>query len=202
MTMTNKQKVYQSVIKELQRYIEINQLNAGDKLPSERELSDKLNAGRSSIREALRALELIGLIETRHGEGTFLNSYQSFQTVELLSSFILTQNNIKHEIPWTKQIIEKEATKLAIEHLTESDIEELEKIDQLYREDDDLHHYFFSFLLKKTNNLLMDRIWMLLEEFSSTVPKHYYIDGFYPRLIKLIRDKDYGSIESIFSNPS
>ncbi|MFD1335218.1 FadR/GntR family transcriptional regulator [Oceanobacillus iheyensis] len=201
MTVTNKQKVYQSVIKELQRYIEINHLNAGDKLPSERELSDKLNAGRSSIREALRALELIGLIETRHGEGTFLNSYQSFQTVELLSSFILTQNNIKHEIPWTKQIIEKEATKLAVEHLTEKDIEELEKIDQLY-EADDLHHKFFSFLLKRTNNLLMDRIWMLLEEFSSTVPKQYYIDGFYSRLIKSIRDKDYESIECIFTNPS
>ena len=47
-------------------------LVAGDRLPSERELSSRLNVGRSSVREALRALELVGLIETRGGEGTFI----------------------------------------------------------------------------------------------------------------------------------
>ena len=94
MTLSTKQKVYQEVIRELQRYIEVNNLNAGDRLPSERELAEKLNAGRSSVREALRALELIGLIETRHGEGTFLRAYRSYQTVELLSSFIFETGKI------------------------------------------------------------------------------------------------------------
>ena len=44
-------------------------------LPSERELSSRLNVGRSSVREALRALELVGLIETRRGEGTFIRNF-------------------------------------------------------------------------------------------------------------------------------
>ncbi|MDY0405348.1 GntR family transcriptional regulator [Virgibacillus sp. 179-BFC.A HS] len=84
-----KQKVYQAVLKEIRTYIEEHHLQPGDKLPSERELAEKLDAGRSSIREALRAMELLGLIETRRGEGTFLTTYQPYQSVELLSSFIL-----------------------------------------------------------------------------------------------------------------
>jgi GntR family transcriptional repressor for pyruvate dehydrogenase complex len=44
----------------------------GEKLPSERDLMELLEVGRSSIREALRALEMIGLVETRTGDGTFV----------------------------------------------------------------------------------------------------------------------------------
>lgn len=81
--MTPKQKVYQGVLQEIRNFIAKNNLKTGDKLPSERELSDKLQAGRSSIREALRAMELLGLIETRHGEGTYLSMYRPYQTMEL-----------------------------------------------------------------------------------------------------------------------
>ncbi|MBR8646160.1 FadR family transcriptional regulator [[Brevibacterium] frigoritolerans] len=55
--------------------IEADSLLPGDKIPSERELSDRFNVGRSSVREALRALELLGLIETRRGEGTFIRGF-------------------------------------------------------------------------------------------------------------------------------
>jgi len=58
--VTTKPKVYQGVLQQIRLYIEKNRLGPGDKLPSERELSEKLQAGRSSVREALRALELLG----------------------------------------------------------------------------------------------------------------------------------------------
>src|SRR5690606_16556260 len=84
----------------------------GDKLPSERELSERLQVGRSSVREALRALELLGLIETRRGEGTFLRDVRNHQLVEILGGFILQDEHIKKDLLETKQLIEKDAIRL------------------------------------------------------------------------------------------
>ena len=52
-------------------------LKTGDKLPSERQLMKQLEVGRSSLREAMRSLEIMGLVETRSGEGTFVNNDKS-----------------------------------------------------------------------------------------------------------------------------
>ncbi|WP_268987991.1 GntR family transcriptional regulator [Lysinibacillus sphaericus] len=54
--------------------MKIEKTQAGEKSPSERVFSERLGVRRSSEREALRSLELLGLIETRHGEGMFLAS--------------------------------------------------------------------------------------------------------------------------------
>lgn len=121
-SMSPKQKVYQGVLQEIRKYIDSNDLEPGDKLPSERELADKLLAGRSSIREALRAMELLGLIETRRGEGTYLSTYRPYQTVELLSSFILQENNTKKNLLITKKVMEKEVAKIAYHCINDNDI--------------------------------------------------------------------------------
>ncbi|HEY9577161.1 MAG TPA: GntR family transcriptional regulator, partial [Pseudobacillus sp.] len=78
----------------------------GDKMPSERELSERLSAARSSVREALRALELLGLIETKRGEGTFFRDFNDHQLVQLLSTFILQREQTKKDVCLTKEIIE------------------------------------------------------------------------------------------------
>ena len=73
MTSSNT-KVYLEIVKNPFHYGR-GWIGSGDRLPSERELSSRLNVGRSSVREALRALELVGLIETRRGEGTFIRNF-------------------------------------------------------------------------------------------------------------------------------
>ena len=60
------------IVQQLRTLIREEQIKEGDKLPSERVLSERLQVGRSAVREALRSLELLGLIETKHGGGTFL----------------------------------------------------------------------------------------------------------------------------------
>ncbi|MBY7143854.1 FadR family transcriptional regulator [Virgibacillus sp. NKC19-3] len=201
MSMSLKQKVYQEVLQEIRKFIDHNDLKPGDKLPSERELSDKLQAGRSSIREALRAMELLGLIETRHGEGTFLSIYQPFQTVELLSSFILQENSIKHDLIQTKNLLEKEAAKLAFDHITEVDIIELQRIiNNVEIPPYDKHISFFHYLCKKTENLLLAKVWQLMEEFSHTLNNQYYDKTFYMDLIQLYVEKKYQSIEKLFAS--
>ncbi|WP_404453533.1 GntR family transcriptional regulator [Virgibacillus necropolis] len=197
-SMSPKQKVYQAVLNEIRSYIDENNLKPGDKLPSERDLAESLQAGRSSIREALRAMELLGLLETRSGQGTFLSIYKPYQTVELLASFILQGSKTKQDLSLAKLIIEKEIAKLAIHQLNHQDIHKLETIVKENLEEK--HVQFFSLLFHKTDNLLLTRIWNIMEDFSLTMEQANYDIMFYEELIGLYKNHKYDAIETLFEN--
>ncbi|HSY66961.1 MAG TPA: GntR family transcriptional regulator, partial [Terriglobales bacterium] len=59
-------RVYEEVAKQIERLI-LKKLQPGDKLPSERDLAEMLRVSRGSIRDAIRTLELLGVVETRQG---------------------------------------------------------------------------------------------------------------------------------------
>lgn len=65
--------LYEAVAGEIKRYITENGLKPGDSLPSERELCRRLNVGRTSLREGLRELQMLGLIEIKSGLGAFVH---------------------------------------------------------------------------------------------------------------------------------
>lgn len=196
--MSPKQKVYQAVLHEIRGYIDENNLKPGDKLPSERDLAENLEAGRSSVREALRAMELLGLIETRNGQGTFLSDYKPYQTVELLASFILQGSKTKDDLRLSKKIIEKEIAKLAFQQINSQDIQELEMI--VKKSQEAVHCSFFQLLVTKTDNLLLTRIWNLMEDFSRTMDQANCDILFYDELIDLYKKEDYDAIEKLFDN--
>ncbi|TDM04526.1 FadR/GntR family transcriptional regulator [Macrococcus carouselicus] len=102
-----KQKGFISVVKELETYMIEHDLAAGDKLPSERDLSEKMNLSRSSIREALRAMELIGIITTKRGEGTFLSNVDDHQLFEIIGRFLIYSDKQKKEITEFKELLEQ-----------------------------------------------------------------------------------------------
>lgn len=202
-SMSPKQKVYQGVLQEIRKYIDSNDLEPGDKLPSERELADKLQAGRSSIREALRAMELLGLIETRRGEGTYLSTYRPYQTVELLSSFILQENNTKKDLLITKKVMEKEVAKIAYHCINDNDINQLQSITHNSELDPiEKHVAFFNYLFRKADNLLLAKVWQLMDEFSYTIAKLSYEKAFYQELIQLYKTRNYEMIEELFDKLS
>ncbi|GGA81973.1 GntR family transcriptional regulator [Ornithinibacillus halotolerans] len=197
MSMSPKQKVYQGILEEVRNLIETNDLKPGDKLPSERELSEKLNAGRSSVREALRAMELIGVIETRRGEGTFLSKYRPYQTVELLSTFIFKETT-KEELLSVKTLLEKEAAKLASTKMDESNLGLLlKKIDDPSLTMEELHFAFFSIIFEKTENQFLMRIWALIDEYTKSFTR-YYSKPFYSKLITVYQSNDEQQIDSLF----
>jgi len=109
---TEQKKVFLDIVQQLRQLIKIEKIQAGEKLPSERVLSERLGVGRSSEREALRSLELLGLIDKRHGGGTFLASTQKHQLVEILWLFILEDEKSKKDVELTRQIHEKEAIRI------------------------------------------------------------------------------------------
>jgi GntR family transcriptional repressor for pyruvate dehydrogenase complex len=67
-------RVYEQVIKQIINFISSEQISEGSKIPTERNLSVFLEVSRSSIREGIRVLELLGYLDSRQGEGTFVSS--------------------------------------------------------------------------------------------------------------------------------
>ncbi|MFC3418370.1 FadR/GntR family transcriptional regulator [Salinicoccus hispanicus] len=96
----------ENIVEEIHNLIESENIQVGDKLPSERYLKEKLNVSRQSVREALRALELLGIIYVRRGEGTFLADIDSHQLFQLIGKYLIRTERQQKEIIEIKQMIE------------------------------------------------------------------------------------------------
>jgi GntR family transcriptional regulator, transcriptional repressor for pyruvate dehydrogenase complex len=159
-------KVYLEIVKQLRAMISADNLQSGDKIPSERELSERLNVGRSSVREALRALELLGLIETRRGEGTFIRDFRGNQLVQLLGTFILQDEKAKLDVIETKNMIEMDLLRLV---LTRADDKPLLKLKHLVEANQLNDDQFFSQLIDLADNYLFSRIWDILKDYYQSL---------------------------------
>ncbi|WP_262481723.1 FadR/GntR family transcriptional regulator [Bacillus sp. CH30_1T] len=156
-------KVYIGIVHQLREMISKDGLKPGDKIPSERELSERLNVGRSSVREALRALELLGLIETKRGEGTFLRDFRDHHLIDLLGMFILQDHKAQEDILYTKMMIEKEALKDLFSEKKKMDallekVSEAENLDDVFRD-----------IVMMNANHLAQRIWNILNDFETLI---------------------------------
>lgn len=103
--MTEK-KGLENIIEEIHNVIEKEEIQAGGKLPSERYLRDELNVSRQSVREALRALELLGIIYVKRGEGTFLADIDNHQLFQLIGKYLIKSKRQQNEIIEMKEMIE------------------------------------------------------------------------------------------------
>lgn len=120
-------KIYEQVIEQIKDMIYSGQLKRGDKLPSERELTDQLNVSRASIREAFSVLEMIGLIESRPGEGTFIRNNRSDIHLEPLSLILMMEDNIALELLELRRVLEIDCVRLAAERATLEELQEMER---------------------------------------------------------------------------
>ena len=148
-------------------------LVAGDRLPSERELSSRLNVGRSSVREALRALELVGLIETRRGEGTFIRNFYDNGLVQLIAPFLLQDEKTNRDLLQTKRLLEKDMIRIVCNLPKETFSKVLSKLHQVLEGNENsipiLHQTFFKTLIEQVDNYLLYRIWMIVNDYVSTL---------------------------------
>lgn len=132
-TPIKNKKVYEHVIEQIQEMIMNGDLKKGDKLPSERELSSLLDVSRTSIREALRSLEIIGLIESRQGEGTFIRENVESNLFEPLSVMFMLSDRKPQDVLEIRKIIEVEAARLTSKKINEEQKKELEGIMNQFR---------------------------------------------------------------------
>ncbi|MCM3002786.1 FadR/GntR family transcriptional regulator [Priestia koreensis] len=157
---TEKSKVYMEILTEIRHMIERDKLQTGDKIPSERELSEKMSVGRSSVREALRALELIGIIETRRGEGTFIKEIGEHQFIDILATFLLQDSKAKQDLIETKYWIEEIGLKTFFDRFAASDIQ---KFAQKMQAEGLQYSEAFDRIFQRVENRLLYRIWRVVE---------------------------------------
>ncbi len=113
-------------IEKIKNLIVEGEFTPGAKLPRERELAERLGLSRNSLREAVRALTLIGVLEPRQGDGTYVTSLEP----ELLlagTTFVsdLLTGATLLELYQVRRILEPAATALAATRLTDDDLEAL-----------------------------------------------------------------------------
>jgi GntR family transcriptional regulator, transcriptional repressor for pyruvate dehydrogenase complex len=95
---------------------------AGDRLPPERDLCQQFGIARTSLREALKAMELVGMLDSRVGDGTFVCARSEFLSRPLLWAFTGTDHNELQDIMEARTIIEENLAGLAAERATDTEI--------------------------------------------------------------------------------
>lgn len=119
-------KLYMLIVEQIEALLQDGSLAQGDKLPSERELSIQFGLSRSSVREAITALEIMGLVEVQPGLGTFISSGIK-NGDKLIIKYEILDDISPTEIFEARMLIEPNLAKLAAKRATLEDLEEIRK---------------------------------------------------------------------------
>lgn len=106
-------KIYEEIMGQLKEMIFRGELKPGERLPSEREMSESMGVSRASVREALTALEAIGIVDIRPGEGTFVRQTSNFETFEPLAFVLALERNPGAQMMEVRRVLETESAALA-----------------------------------------------------------------------------------------
>jgi GntR family transcriptional repressor for pyruvate dehydrogenase complex len=121
-------RIYEEIVRQVKQLIAEGRLKSGDRLPPERELAEKFVVSRTSVREALRALESLGLIEIRPGEGTFVRQVSLDALVGPLALVMTSQREAIGELFEARRVLEPAIAALAAARATPEEIHEMERI--------------------------------------------------------------------------
>lgn len=160
-----KDRLYQAIARRLLEVFASGQYQPGDRLPTERELAIEYNVSRPTIREAIIALEVQGIVEVRVGSGAYLRGLPS-ATNE--AQFNVTA----FELTEARLLIEGEAAALAASQISDAELDTLAQlIDEIARENErnagteDADRQFHLTIARATRNAalvdLIDRLWSL-----------------------------------------
>jgi len=122
LTTIEKTSVKDQTLEQLKNYILSGVVRLGERLPSERALADALGVGRYSVREALKVLEAVGLVESRMGEGTFLTTNTGASFGRILGLSFATWGGTIIELLDARKMIEAEAARAAADRATAEEI--------------------------------------------------------------------------------
>ena len=114
-------KLYEQVVERLRELIDVQGLRPGDKLMSERDLAARLGVSRTSVRQAMTALEVLGLVEIRHGGGVFLAEAPE-SVLPSLASELARQHEQLPAVIEVREAIETQSARLASRRRNENDV--------------------------------------------------------------------------------
>lgn len=203
-------RIYTKVAEQLQAHI-INELKPGDMLPPERELVQMFGVSRSSIRDAIRRLETVGLLEPRQGVGTMVRDISAEAVVAPVASALLQKRKTINELLDVRMIIEPALARRAALHASAEQIAELtatlnrqeEKVHQgeLATEEDSNFHYTIalaadSSVMLKLVHVLMDSLRELRERSLEVGGRQVKSLAAHRRILAAIKQGDAAAAEA------
>jgi GntR family transcriptional repressor for pyruvate dehydrogenase complex len=177
-------KVYEEVAKQIERLI-TSKLHPGDKLPSERELAEMLHVSRSSIRDAIRSLELVGLVEPRQGAGTVVREISADSVVNPLANILVRKRQLVTELLDFRKMLEPPLAARAATHASDDEIGEMDEIlrrqeerladgDAAIEEDSEFH---YNIALASGNSVVLKVLDVLMDLLRETRERSMQVEG-------------------------
>lgn len=127
-TPIRRSRISQQIVVRLCQMIRQGQLHPGDQLPPERELAERFQVSRSSVREALRALEIAGIAESRHGGGTYVRDVLEDGVASPLALALGATGDLVNDMWEMRIIVEPALAALAARRATLGDLRSLDDI--------------------------------------------------------------------------
>jgi GntR family transcriptional repressor for pyruvate dehydrogenase complex len=164
-----KKKAYEDIVQQIRTLIEAGKLKRNDHLPSERDLSETFRVSRTTVREAIRTLESMKLLQSRQGDGTYVVASSEESLIQPLAVALFNEKDDIRDIFYIRKIIEPHVAELAAENATPQEIEEMERI--LQQQEESIGHgeniietdsAFHSLMVKATTNRVMERLIVVL----------------------------------------
>src|SRR5262245_16311874 len=121
-------RIYAEIVRQIRSLIADGHLKSGDRLPPERDLAERFRVSRTSVREALRALESTGLVEIRAGEGAFVRQVSVESLIEPLAVVILAQRGTSTGLYGARRVLEPPIAALAARRATPDELGEMTRI--------------------------------------------------------------------------
>jgi GntR family transcriptional repressor for pyruvate dehydrogenase complex len=103
-------------------------LPPGQPLPAERQLAERFGVSRGSVRDAFRTLETIGLLATRHGQGTFPQELDVDRLVAPLASVLSYRHDLQDELLDVRRMFEPAVARVAAARATDEDLADLQRV--------------------------------------------------------------------------
>jgi GntR family transcriptional regulator, transcriptional repressor for pyruvate dehydrogenase complex len=164
-------RIYEHIVEQIHALIREGRWAPGDQIPPERELAERFRVSRTSVREALRALEMQGVIDSRQGGGTFVRTADIETLVGPLAAAILRGRRELAEVLEVRELIEPGIARLAATRASAEHVAELENLLERQREciaagrafveEDTAFHYTLAraadnHILLRLHNVILD----------------------------------------------
>lgn len=218
--MKNEQdlKSYQIIIKEFRNMLSSGELRCGDKLPSERKMTDLYHLSRTSVREALRSLEMMGIVEKRHGEGNYIVDNAENSMIDVLSIMLIMNKGTMDDFMEFRKWIELGAIKNVIEHSSDEEICELKTYLTGYEDHQTIYdrtqqditfhkaivglskNPFFIYIFNAFSVLASTHLEQMLNELTSDGKDNEQVNSIHQEhlaLLSAIEDRNYTQAEQI-----
>jgi GntR family transcriptional repressor for pyruvate dehydrogenase complex len=179
-----KKRVYEDIVQQIRNLIQKGKLKQGDQLPTERELVDTFKVSRASVREAIRYLESMKLVESRQGNGTYVIASSEEALVQPLAASLFLEKDNLLDIFSIRKIIEPQVAQLAAEKATASEINELEDVLQEQAKDlasgisiTKTDSEFHNLLTQTAKNRVLERLLLaILDLMAQTREKYLQVE--------------------------